>query len=181
MNFEELDDTTRSYMLEEFRNEENSENPYRSKDMTSAGKAAFPRLMEEAIKNGNEVTLANALLKSSFWKSTETYYTPKGKLAERKIDPRAAAEKLALTEFNKWYVRGFAKRLMKEGEKQCEVYRAQTAGQPRCECFRYEGQVVDLEKVCYGHRARYWPPGNRSALFIPSGPYCHHTIRRVRK
>jgi hypothetical protein len=30
-----------------------------------------------------------------------------------------------------------------------------------------------------GHRARYWPTENPTAVSVPFGPNCHHTIRRI--
>jgi hypothetical protein len=61
MNFEELDEKTRRYMLAEFEAEEESGQGYRSRSLSVAGRAAFPTLMREAIRNGNEQTLAFAL------------------------------------------------------------------------------------------------------------------------
>ena len=50
---------------------------------------------------------------------------------------------------------------------------------PRCECTGLEGKIVQVKKIYDGHRAKYHPYENISAFSIPSGPYCHHTIRRI--
>ena len=71
-NFEELDETTRKFMLEEFLIEENSGNAYRSKRFSSLGIKRFPIEMEKAIREGNENTLAHALSNPSYWLSSET-------------------------------------------------------------------------------------------------------------
>jgi hypothetical protein len=179
-NFEELDDITRQYMLSEFRTEEASGDPYRSTLLSSAGLAAFPRAMGEAIQHGNEETLARALSDGTYWHPTETRFRS-GKAYPARVNPVKAAERLALTEFNTWYVRGLARRLMEEGEQYCEVYRAAPAWEPRSECLQHEGAIYAVKEIYEGHRARYWPrPGNTKALSIPVGPYCHHSIRRVR-
>jgi hypothetical protein len=85
-----------------------------------------------------------------------------------------------LTEFNTWYVRGFATRLLSEGVSTCEVYRA---AQPKWEvagCTAHEGKTFLVQEVYDGHRATYWPePGNPAALTIPFGYGCHHTIGRA--
>jgi len=179
MNFEELDGTTRRYMLLEFEAEMAGEHPYIGSNLSVAGRAAFPELMRVAIKEGTEVTLRADLNRPGLWKGKETYER-NGVFRERRINVRQASERLALTEFNTWYVRGLARRLMDEGETHCQAYRA---AQPKWEpgtCTEHENQVFALQEIYDGHRARYWPVVNESALSIPFGPGCHHTIRRIR-
>jgi len=180
-NFEELDGKTRKWMLEEFLSEEKSGNPYRSSRLSSSGITIFPTEMEKAIRNGNEETLANALSKPAYWQPSETYERG-GRNFIRRINPVKAAEFLACTEFNTWYVRGFARRLIEEGEEYCQVYRAAPAWKPRGECLQHEGKIYTVQEVYKGHRAKYWPPpGNPNAFSIPVGTNCHHSIRRVPK
>lgn len=175
-----LDDITRKWMLEEFQSEEGTGNPYRSKRLSKLGLEIFPKEMEKAIKEGNEETLADALSDLNYWHYREvsrrgtTPYT-------KSIDPRKAAEALAYTEFNTWFVRGFARRLIEEGEESCQVYRAAPAWQPRQECLEHEGKIYKVQEIYDGHRAKYWPEPNPDALSIPVGTYCHHSIRRVPK
>jgi len=176
--FEELDDVTRRCMLEEFRAEW-STNPDKSPRLSAAGLAAFPGLMEAAILNGNEVTLARALANRGYWRPSELYARG-GRGHARIVNPAKAAQALAITEFNTWYVRGLSRKLIEEGEKRCEVYRADAAWQPRAECLRHDRARYDVHTIFDGHRARYWPPpGDTAALSIPVGPNCHHTIRRI--
>ena len=119
MNFEELNEQTRQRTLDEFEQEQAGPQPFVSKRLTPAGKAAFPELMRKAILEGNEETLGAELANSSFWWPTETYVS-----GERKVNIPQAAEQLARNEFNTWYVRGFARRLLDEGVAECQVYRA---------------------------------------------------------
>jgi hypothetical protein len=180
MNFEELDDVTRRYMLAEFELEEQSPSPYRGKGLTNGGKAVFPDLMRNAVKEGNEHTLAQALLNSAYWHRTETYVRA-GVERERQVNILQTSERLALSEFNTWYVRGLAKRLMDENVTRCQAYRAQVPKWEPGDCASHEGEIFAVEIIYHGHRARYWPePGNRNAMSIPFGPGCHHSIRRVR-
>ena len=181
MNFEELDEKTQKWMLEEFNDEEKSGNPYRSLILSVEGLKQFPTLMEEAIRNGNEITLSQMLSKGSFWKSSIDRRIKSGGTTSVRVDPQKAANRLALTEFNTWYVHGFARRLMEEGEEKCQVYRAEQAIEPRCECKIYENQIFDVKKIYDSHRARYHPKLNPTAFSIPTGANCHHTIRRVTK
>jgi hypothetical protein len=73
MNFEELDDITRRYMLTEFEAEESGDHPYRGKRLSALGRKEFPGLMRQAILSGNEQTIINALLNPSYWNPTESY------------------------------------------------------------------------------------------------------------
>ena len=178
-NFEELDET-RPWMLEEFKIEEKSGNPYRSRRLSGVGLRQFPIEMEKAIKEGNESTLAQALSNSAYWLPDEPYQRS-GKTFKKRINPAKAAESLARTEFNTWFVRGFARKLLEEGEEYCQVYRADSAWEPRAECLQHEDQIYRVRDIYDGHRARYWPtPGNPHALSIPVATNCHHSIRRVR-
>jgi len=103
MNFEELDDTTRRYMLAEFEQEEASGTPYRGKGLSVLGRTEFADLIRKAIQSGNEEALAASLTDPRYWEPTETYVRD-GVARQRKVNLRQAAERLGLTEFNTWYV-----------------------------------------------------------------------------
>lgn len=179
MNYEELDDNTRAYMLTEFEKEEASGNPYRSKALSSKGLKVFPNLMRDAIKSGTEVSLCQAFENESYWEPTEEY-TREGITRTRQRNIPQSARRLSLTEFSTWYVAGFAKRLLNKGVEKCQIYRGE---QPKWEpgaCADHEGLIVSVKEIYENHRARYWPePGDQNALSIPFGPGCHHVIRRI--
>lgn len=178
MNFEELDETTRQRMLVEFNAELAGGNPYFGKGLSPAGRAAFPAMMRAAIQGGNEESLAVALNRADYWNPTEEYER-NGVVRERNVNVRQASERLALTEFNTWYVRGLSGRLIDEGVANCQAYRAADPKWEPADCSAHEGQVFTVNEIYQGHRARYWPVDNPDALSIPFGPGCHHTIRRV--
>jgi len=179
MNYEELDDRTREYMLAEFENEQASGMPYRSKALSQAGLKAFPDLMREAIKSGNETSLVAALNRVDLWDPDEEY-TRNGITRKRRRNVAQSAMRLALTEFSTWYVRGLAKRLLDEGVDRCQVYRGEEPKWEPGECAEHEGRIVSVQEIYDNHRVRYWPPpGDKTAFSIPFGPGCHHVIRRV--
>ena len=165
--FEELDDETRKWMLIEFEAEESSK-PYRPRTLDTTGLAKFADIMRNAIRTGDIQSLEYDL---------STYIVS---------SPANAAHRLAHTEFTTWYTRGFARRLREEGIDECEVYRAGTARQPRCDCSRLEGVVVSVNAIYDGHRVPYHHNGRKTSNYtgspipIPKGPMCHHTIRRKR-
>jgi hypothetical protein len=67
--------------------------------------------MRDAIKQGNEESLAAALADASLWEPMETFVR-EGVAQERKRNIPKSCERLATTEFSTWYVRGLARRLM---------------------------------------------------------------------
>lgn len=179
MEFVELDDKTRQYMIKEFEGEQSGGNPYKPKALSKVGHTNFPRLVREAIQTGNEETLIRSLSDPTYWNPTETYIRG-GAEYQRHINVTQASERLGLTEFNTWYVRGLSRRLMDEDVTQCEVYRGAMPKWEPAECAAHEGEILPVETIYHGHRAKYWPePGNPDAMSIPFGPGCHHTIRRV--
>lgn len=179
--FEELDGITRKWMLEEFLKEESSGMPYRSNRLTDLGKDAFRKEMEKAIKEGNEDSLAKALSDSKYWLTSEAYER-NGKICSRRINPIFAAQFLSNTEFNTWYTRGFARRLLEDGQEYCQVVRVASAIDPREECLYHENKIYKVQDIYNGHRVRYWPPpGNPNEFSIPSGTNCHHSIKRLSK
>ena len=135
MHFKELDTTTRKWMLDRFEAEEAGGNPYRSEVLTPSGLEVFPDLIREAITDptGSELTLATSLSSALYWYPTETYVR-NGISRTRKVNIDQAVRRLAVTEFNTWYVSGLAHRLRDEGESQCRVYRASVPKWQPAEC-----------------------------------------------
>ena len=138
--FEELYKQTRARMLEEFEAEE-AGTPFRSPRLSPLGRQAFPDIMREVIKNGNDETLLNNLNHPSFWNEMEPYQR-KGQAHFRRVNYTNAARTFALTEFNTWYVRRLCRRLLDEGVNLCQVYRAELAQVPRSECLVHEGSSL---------------------------------------
>lgn len=179
MQFEELDEVTRRYMLAEFDREQQSTNPYVGRGLSQSGIEAFRRLMRNAIIDGDEETLSASVVRAEYWMPTETYVL-KGITRERRVNVAQATERLCLSEFNTWYVRGLATRLISESVTHCQAYRAANPKWEPGDCAAHEGQIYTAERIYDGHRRRYWPePGDEIAVSIPFGPGCHHTIRRV--
>jgi len=172
MKFEELDEKTREYMFEECKKEQDT-NPYISKLLSPQGIHEFPALIRLAIVFGNEVTLFNGLNKKELWQPLKI-------VGLRLVKNIPAAKRLALTEFNTWYVRGLAKRLLDEGVKECEIYRAESPTDSPGRCSQYERRIIPVRLIYDGHRAKYWPTIDQERFSIPYGPNCHHTIRRVK-
>ncbi len=86
LNYEELDDDTRSFMLEEI----NLGGLYESPRLTPDGLAQWPLLLAEAAKSHSDDWLAQELLARGLMKSRENYIR-QGKAYQRDINrPHAA-------------------------------------------------------------------------------------------
>ena len=183
MIFEELTPVVRALMISEFRAEQTSKicAPYRPKVLTALGESVFCSIMEEHLGNGSEASLALALSPSPYWVERGVRNTKNGPVPYF-MPGHQRAKVFALTDFNSWYVRALCKQMMDEEVELCEVYRAQPAYEPRGECALLEGRKLQVRELYNGHRARYYPESvaNPAALSIPTGPNCHHSIRRIR-
>jgi hypothetical protein len=152
---------------------------YFGRVLTAAGRDSFHGLLDAALASGTEETLELALNDQAFWNPTEEWYRNGVRQRPRQVNVAASAKRLAITEFNTWYVRGLCRVLLDEGVEVCQVYRAAAAFEPRGECLQHDGQTYSVLDIYNGHRARYWPePGRPDALAVPVGVNCHHTIRR---
>ena len=180
MDYEELDGVTRKWMFEEFDNEQSQEKHHQSKSLNQTGLKVFPDIMRKAIQTGNIDSLAKELSNPSYWNPSKTRRGKNGPITVS-INPQTEAKMVAHSEFNTMFTRGMARRLIEEGETECEIYRADRADQQNCECTKLEGTKQPVKKIYEGHRAKYFPNDNFGAFSIPSVPYCHHTIKRVKK
>jgi hypothetical protein len=179
MNFEELDSNTRAIMFSEFNNEWSQSNHYIPDGLNSIGLEAYPDIMRKAIQSGTIDSLASDLSIPKYWNPTRTYFRKETPVVQQ-INPDSESKRLAHSEFTTIYTKGMAKKLMDEGEKDCQVYRADKAHQPKCECTRLEDTTVSVGKIYEGIRKKYFPKKDPNAFSIPSTPFCHHTIRRIK-
>jgi hypothetical protein len=148
------------------------------KRLTPEGWAAFADAMPTALMSHDEDWLIDRMQSASHWNPYELRRVRGGGVRAVNYNKRAAVHQLCVDEFNIAYVRGLARALLSRGDTHATVYRAGLAAEPRAECSAWEGQLVPLERVLNGHRARCFPPpGVRSAWSIPSGPNCHHSLR----
>lgn len=183
MVFEELTQAIRVLMVSEFQAEQSSSicAAYRPKVLTLAGENIFCSTMEEHLASGDESSLAIALSPSAYWVERGIRNTKKGPISYT-LSGHQRAKVFAITDFNTWYVRALCKQLMNEGVETCEVYRAQYAYEPRGACLLLEGKLINVKALYEGHRSRYHPAltSNPSALSVPAGPNCHHSVRRAK-
>ncbi|MEW5765396.1 MAG: hypothetical protein AB1824_10505 [Acidobacteriota bacterium] len=168
MVYDELDSITRRYMLEEFDAERKVVAPYRPVEVPAEVWIRLQDRVREIIVSGHAVDLAAGA--EALAEACE---------AAKALGRRRLAE-WARFEFSTWYVRGFSRRLLEEGEAYCLVVHGEDGRSGSGKCGLFQGQLLPLKAVYHGHRARYWPePGDRFALTVPACVECRHTIRRL--
>lgn len=138
--FCDLDDRTRTIALSEVESDITSGTLAGSTRFSEDGTAAYPDLLRDAIRNGDEDTLAAALTAGPFFVSHELAH--RGTTAYLKKVPTTAARTFAEGEFNRFYLRGLALRAEVDGYDALEVYRAKRVAEPRAESEALIGVAV---------------------------------------
>jgi hypothetical protein len=176
LKYENLDAETRKFMLEEIDMDISADTVYRSSYLNQSSQGAFPDLMRAAAETGTDDTLA-ASLRGRF-NATTTRRKPKGGYYTAAV-PYNAAEVLAESEFNRYYVRGLCRRAVTENIPHLEVYRAKQVMQPRRESEAKIGLLADPQTLLMDVRNSQ-ENGFDTALGIPPGPGSGITVR-IRK
>lgn len=150
-------------------------------DLLEAGWDRWAEVMPAAVQDHDDDWLWGQMHDQRLWRSHRPRRLKSGGFSQMRVNLEWACDLLCLGEFNIAYIRGLAHVMESDGESECLVYRAQPAGEPRCECSEWEGKCFPVNQVIAGHRARYWPRGTErpDAFSVPSGFNCHHSIRRL--
>ncbi len=128
---ENLDTRTRDLMLAEVEVDITGDRLYTSTRFTPGGVAQCPDLLREAVRNGNDDSLAASLWAAGAFAEHEV--GRRGPKTFRKRVPTNAAQTFAESEFNRFYLRGLCLRATAEGLPYVEVYRAKAVEDPRPE------------------------------------------------
>jgi len=166
--YEDLDEETREYMLEELQRDIKDDALYYSSRFNSKGKANWPELLENAIENYDDEWLAKQLRKIGAMKSYE-----KKKSGGAKV-PKNAPKMLAEGQFNRFYIRGLCKRAIEEGISEVEVYRGKQVRNPRPKSQKLVGERFDPKRILQDVRNS---KGEQTDLGIPGGPNSGITVR----
>ncbi len=173
MDFHNLDSDTRKNMAAEVAHDIAANTLYISPRLSTAGRQAWPELLQAAIANGNDTTLATSL--HGFLNATYERRKPSGGYTTAKM-PYDAPETLAEGEFNRFYIRALCIRAMENGSNVVTVYRAKQVDNPRPESQAKIGTQVDAQTLLNDLRAH---PGVDTALGLPSGPNSGLSVQLV--
>lgn len=142
LNLEQLDDVTRSYMLQEFEADQAAGRLYPSGYFSEEGVRQGPTLLRQAIESGSDDTLAVALSSApDLFLSHYQKRTPSGGTTTAKV-PHTAPVTFAESEFNRFYIRALCLRAIEHGGT-LEVYRARASSWARSESEALIGQTLD--------------------------------------
>ena len=173
LQYANLDERTRSLMLEEVEADISDRTLYTSPRLNGHGLECYTALLREAVRLHDDRWLAWRLRVERCFKQTESRRTKtKGVIA---VDvPVTAPETLADGEFNAFYVRAVCRRAIEDGGPTVQVYRGKDAVEPRPESQATIGMLVGAHTLLTDLRVS---KGVDSALGIPAGPNSGLTVR----
>ena len=166
LEYRNLDERTRTLMLEEIDRDSASGSLYLGDNLTPEGKAEYPDLLRAAAREGNDETLANEIRGrlNAFEKPRKL---KSGGLSEPPKMRSNAHEMLAEGEFNRFYIRALCRRAIDEGKPHVIVYRAKAVEHARSASEAMIGQTLPAVDLLRDLRAH---PGVDTALRLPPGP-----------
>lgn len=176
LRYENLDDATRRFMVEEIDMDVQSGAIYISRYLNPRGCDAWPVLLREAAERGTDDTLASAIVRDRCLEERVERKKPKGGVTMVNV-PVTAHETMGEGEFNRYYTRGLCRRAIAEGIPQVEVYRAKDVREPRPDSERKIGALVDPAVILEDLRRTQ---GVEPALGLPPGPNSGLTLRLPR-
>jgi hypothetical protein len=173
LSYCDLDEATRSLMLEELAADVARGTMQLSKWLTEAGKNQWPELMRRAIGEGNDATLAGEIRLNGYLEQHRIHHR-NGRPYRSRV-PYTAADTLAEYEFNHYYCRAVCRRSLDGGNGLVEVYRAKLVRDPRPRSQQIVGTTIDAQRLLDDLRAH--PGGIDTALGVPAGPNSGLSVR----
>lgn len=168
-----LDERTRQLMLEEVEYDVARNQLHISPFLSGQGQHDYANLLREAIQHGNDETLAESLRSHRRLERALPRRQPKGGYGIAAA-PSNAADILAESEFNRFYIRGLARRAIEEGIPEVVIYRAKPVQSPRPESEALIESTLSPEALLEDLRSH---PDEPPALGVPSGPNSGLSVR----
>lgn len=165
-NFHDLDEKIRALMIDEMNFDINNTSLYYSSRFNVKGKSLYPELLLEAIRTGDEFTLAIALKSNGCFQIKEFRG---GKMVNVPVNAHMTFSE---GEFNRYYIRAVARRAIDE-KRSLVIYRARYSEKPREDSIRMVGKSIEAEQILKDLRKSYhidevlgFPPGPNSGLSV---------------
>lgn len=171
IHYENLDVSTRSFMLEESALGDH----YISPRLTEEGQAQWRNILEEGIKDHNDDWIAGEILHRGYMRMQEQC-SRKGVPYTRKINREHAAQQLAEGEFNRYYIRGLCLRAKSTGADSLVVYRGKAVRTPRPESEAKIGTLISVDVLLSALRSNDFVT-IEAAIGVPGGPNSGLTCR----
>jgi hypothetical protein len=173
LQYENLDPATRRYALEELDQDIASGDFHVSERLRPTAIAEYQRLMRDAIRYYDDRWLEEHA--SDLLVDFEHRRTRSGGQTTAKL-PEMATRMLAEGDFNRYYMRGVARRAIEEGRQVLEVYRARFSLEPRVESSELEGRRLPATEVLQYLRGQ---TTNDSSAFALGRPNSGLSVRLV--
>jgi hypothetical protein len=173
--FENLDERTRGLMLDEMEHDLTNNQLHISPFLSGQGQRDYAHLLREAIQNGNDETLAQSLRERRRIVRTQPRRQPKAGGYSIAATPENAAEVLAESEFNRYYIRALARRAIEDGIEELVIYRAKPVRNPRPESEARVETSLSPQDLLEDLRAH--PGDEPPTLGVPSGPNSGLSVR----
>lgn len=173
-DFPDLNDEIRALMLDELEQDLANGRLYVGVRLNEDGVHVWPDALADAIRTGDEQTLAATLglPGGTFIRAVEPDPRKRGVSKSVRSD---AAVLLAQGEFNRFYIRAVCRAAVDRGEE-VEVYRARYSANPSPETEARVGQRLDPQPVLDDLRVSQ---GIEPALGIPSHPGSGMSVRLI--
>lgn len=171
---ENLDERTRGLMLDEMEYDIAHNQLHISPFLSGQGQRDYINLIREAIQSGNDETLAQRLGEHRRILRTLPRRNPKGGYSIA-TTPENAAQVLAESEFNRYYIRALARRAIEDGIPELVIYRAKPVTNPRPESEARIETTLAPQDLLDDLRAH--PGDEPPALGVPSGPNSGLSVR----
>ncbi|TVK94413.1 hypothetical protein AYJ01_07475 [Shewanella algae] len=173
ITYENLDPTTRNYMLNEVNLDLEQGRVYRSQHLKAGFEDAWDDALIEAVTTHDDTWLEHQVEAQQMLRDTYQRRTPSGGMTVARV-PVNAAQTLAEGEFNRYYCRGLCARAIEEG-RQVEVYRGKVVQNPRSASVAMIGRIYNPREILEDLRANPLD----TALGLPPGPNSGLTIKLV--
>ena len=145
-DFLNLNQHTRSFMLEAIDEALESGNIYYSTRLNELGKKQWLPLLKQAALEYNEHWLAFKLEELRLFNDLESAQAPSGGYTIKHI-PSNAAETLSEGQFNRFYILGLCKVATENNIKELIVYRAKESQHPRPESGLLIGTAIAVTDI----------------------------------
>lgn len=162
-NYRNLTQRVRRYMTEEVRYDIDRKSLHLSEKLNAKGKDNYANLLLSAVENDSDAKFANDLEKyiSDFYAAKS-----KGLFGRSHAKQPSAAQTLAETEFNRYYIRALCRLAIELGSCKLQIYRAKESSVRTSETERLVGQIVNPILILRNLRENKEPD---AALGLASG------------
>ena len=171
---ENLDERTRQLMLEEMEYDIAHHQLHISPFLSGQGQRDYENLLRDALQNGTDESLAQELREHRRILRTLPRRNPSGGYSIT-TTAENAAQVLAESEFNRYYIRALARRAIEDDISELVIYRAKPVANPRPESeARIETSLAPQDLL---EDLRTHPGDERPELGVPSGPNSGLSVR----